>query len=85
MQILAQKIVNLSKHIILKLKFLIETQNYKCRLAKNIDIVNKLYYSSSEDFENNILYKLFNFYIMREINTEDFQIRLRAIDRVNIT
>jgi len=84
LQILAQKIVSLLKYIVLKLKFLIEIQNYKYRLAEDINIVNKFYYSSSEDFENNILYKIFNFYIMRKISTEDFQTRLQAIDRINI-
>ncbi len=72
MQIFAQEIVNLSKYIALELKFLIEIQNYKYRFAKDINIVNKLYYSNLKNFENNILHKIFNFYIMRETSTRDF-------------
>ncbi len=72
MQILAQKVVNLLKYIALKLKFLIEIQNYKYRFAKNINIVNKFYYLSLENFENNILYKVFNFYTIHKVDIRDF-------------
>ncbi len=60
------------KYIVLELKFLIETQNYKYRFAKNINIINKFYYLNLKDFENNILYKIFNFYTIYKINTRDF-------------
>ncbi len=85
MQILVQKVASLSKYIVLKLKFLIKIQNYKYRLTKDINIINKLYYLSSKDFENNILYKIFNFYIIYKISTKDFQICLQVVNRINIT
>lgn len=59
------------KHIALELKFLVEIQNYKCRFAKDVNVINELYYLSLKDFENNILYKVFNFYIICEVNTRD--------------
>lgn len=82
---LAQEVVSLLRCIALELKFLIEARNYKCRFAKNVDVVNELHHSSLESFENNISHKVFNFHVMYEVNIEDFQTHSRAIDKVDVT
>lgn len=68
----AQKVVNLLKYIALELKFLIETQDYKCRFAKDVNVVNEFHHSNLKDFENDMSHKIFNFYAIRKVNIRDF-------------